>query len=110
MKYINKKQKILLIAIISIITLGVGYYAYKSKANEEFNLEKQNLEIVGNEDIDNNGNTSGNEENRTEEEGLGKIVVHVSGAVNNEGIVELEEKSRVADAIEKAGGVTEMLI
>ena len=107
MKYINKKQKILLIAIISIITLGVGYYAYKSKANEEFNLEKQNLEIVGNEDIDNNRNTSGNEENKTEGEGLRKIVVHVSGAVNNEGIVELEEKSRVADAIEKAGGVTE---
>ena len=32
-------------------------------------------------------------------------MVHVSGAVNKEGIVELEENSRIADAIEKSGGL-----
>ena len=101
MKYIDKKQRITLITIIAIIILGIAYYAYTSKANEEFNVEKQKLEISES----NNENKNG--ENETQDESLEKIIVHISGAVNNEGIVELEEKSRVADAIEKAGGVTE---
>ena len=96
MKYINKKQKIVLIIIISIITLGVAYYAYIMKTNDEFNVEEQSLEIE---------NTT--EENNEAKEEKSKIIVHVSGAVKNEGIVELEEKARVADAIEAAGGVTE---
>lgn len=97
MKYINKKQKILLIIIISIITLGIIYYSQIVKTTEEFDIDEQNLEIV---------------ENKTEEktediDQVAKIIVHVSGAVKQEGIVELEENSRVADAIELAGGVTE---
>lgn len=96
MKYINKKQKIVLIIIISIITLGVAYYAYIMKTNDEFNVEEQSLEIE---------NTT--EENNEAKEEKSKIIVHVSGAVKNEGIVELEEKARVADAIEAAEGVTE---
>ena len=35
------------------------------------------------------------------------VVVHVSGAVQNPGIVRLTEGERIADAIEKAGGATE---
>lgn len=97
MKYINKKQKILLIIIISIITLGIIYYSQIVKTTEEFDIDEQNLEIV---------------ENKTEEktediDQVAKIIVHVSGAVKQEGIVELEENSRVADAIELAGGVRE---
>ena len=97
MKYINKKQKILLIMIISIITLGIGYYTYTIKINDQFNIEEQNLEVEENKI---------KESNKIEEETT-KIVVHVSGAVRNEGIVELKEKSRIADAIEMVGGVTE---
>ena len=36
-----------------------------------------------------------------------RMLVHVSGAVNKEGLVELKVDSRVSDAIEKAGGVRE---
>ena len=98
MKYINKKQKILLIMIISIITLGIGYYTYTTKTNDEFSIEEQNLEIEENErEKEINENIKENT----------KIIVHVSGAVRNEGIVELKEKSRIADAIEMVGGVTE---
>ena len=97
MKYINKKQKIVLIIIISIITLGVAYYTYIMKTNDEFNVEEQSLEVEKDTE----------EENNEVKEGKSKIIIHVSGAVVNEGIVELEEKARVADAIEAAGGVTE---
>lgn len=34
------------------------------------------------------------------------IKVHIAGSVLNEGIVELEEDARIADAIEAAGGIT----
>ena len=43
-------------------------------------------------------------ENENNEE---KIKVHVSGAVNKEGVVELEINSRIVDAIDKAGGIKE---
>lgn len=36
-----------------------------------------------------------------------RILVHVSGAVNKEGVVELKVDSRISDAIEKAGGIKE---
>lgn len=96
MKYINKKQKVVLITII-IIALGIAYYTYTMKTNDEFGIEEQNLEIEENEIKDTNETIKENT----------KIIVHVSGAVRNEGIVELEHSSRVADAIEKAGGITE---
>ena len=101
MKYINKKQKILIIIAISIITFGISYYVYASKTNEEINIEKQNLAVEENET---QLSEKTNEENN---QVLEKIIVHISGAVKNEGIIELEENARVADAIEKAGGVTE---
>lgn len=40
------------------------------------------------------------------EETKEKIKVHIAGSVVNEGIVELEENARVADAIKEAGGTT----
>ena len=101
MKYISKKQKILLIVIISIITIGISYYAYAAKLNEEISIEKQNEELEIEEE-----KTEESEEEKTKQE-TKKIIVHVSGAIKNEGIYELEENSRVANAIEAAGGITE---
>lgn len=40
------------------------------------------------------------------EEEKTQIVIHITGQVINQGIVKLEEGSRVIDAIEKAGGAT----
>lgn len=37
----------------------------------------------------------------------GVLAVHVCGAVNNAGVYELESGSRIVDALEMAGGVTE---
>lgn len=35
------------------------------------------------------------------------VIVHVAGAVNTPGVIELPENSRVLDALERAGGATE---
>lgn len=89
----NKKQKIIL-GILGVIVAGfICYYVYvKDESNNTLEVE-ENLEI---------------QEEKTEEVYTDNVIfVHVSGAVNNEGIVELKADSRVSDAIEKAGGVKE---
>lgn len=42
---------------------------------------------------------------RDSDQGTRKVIVHVAGLVNKPGLYELEEGSRIADAIGKAGGV-----
>lgn len=103
MKYINSKQKKILIITITIITIGVAYYTYMSFEKKDFTVESSDLEInKANEE--NNSKVENGVRDESEEN---KIIVHISGEVKNQGIVELEEDSRVNDAIEKAGGVTE---
>lgn len=89
---LNLKQKKIILIIILVIALITYYYLYTKNNTEEINNE--NLEITNNET---------QEESKEEE----KIVVHITGAVNKEGIVELQEGARIADAIEKAGGAKE---
>ena len=89
---LNIKQKKIILVILLIIALITYYYLYTKNNTEEINNE--NLEITNNET---------QEESKEEE----KIVVHITGAVNKEGIVELQEGARIADAIEKAGGTKE---
>lgn len=93
MKDFNLKQKKIILIILLVIALFIYYYFYTKNNTEEINNE--NLEITNTEKID---------EKKKEEE---KIIIHITGAVNKEGIVELETNSRIADAIEKAGGVKE---
>lgn len=88
MNKINKKQRIVLI-FVSIFIVCIAYY---------INTSQQKENIINSEDTV--------EENKinTEEE---KIVVHISGAVNKEGVIEILSTARIKDAIEMAGGVKE---
>lgn len=95
----NKKNKVVLIIIAVILFSVLTYYIY---ANEEDDG------IISQDDEISNKITEEKQEKETKEESIEKIiVVHVAGAVKNPGIVELKENSRVADAIEKAGGLSE---
>lgn len=90
----DNKVIIVIISIIIIIFICVFFYTRS-------NLESDDTEL-------NNYNILQNETNIniTDEESL-KILVHVTGAVNNEGIVKIEEGGRIADAVEAANGFTE---
>ena len=104
MQNLNKKQKIILSILASIIIISIGYYVYsKDEKYEELEID-ENIQISNG---NNNTNINNEQLENQEEEKKETIVVHVSGAVNKEGIVELEEDSRIADAIEKAGGLKE---
>lgn len=88
---LNKKQKIIL-GVLSAIVVGlICYYVYaKEGSNQESLAFDDKLAIES--------------ENTQEEEKFSddRILVHVSGAVNKEGVVELKVNSRVSDAIDKA--------
>ena len=98
----NKKQKIIIAIIGSMIIIAFLYYIYTKEDESVISTE----EIVEENMIENTAeNLEENEE--TTKEDTDKIIVHVSGAVNKEGIVELEENSRISDAIDKAEGLKE---
>ena len=89
----QNKEKIKKISIIVIIMIIIiGYFIYQRKNEFTMNEEEVSKE---------------NSIKETKEETNKKIIVHISGAVKKEGIVELDENSRISDAIEKAGGIKE---
>lgn len=93
MQKINKKI-IFIIIIISGIIYGIFNYFTQ-------NMNKENLENISQDIIINNQTENTTEENNNQE----KIVIHITGAICNEGIYELEENSRIADAVKMAGGL-----
>lgn len=97
MQRLNKKT-IIFISIIIIFIIGTYYLFIKDKeyieSNSDFNiLMTEETNKIENNETQNNINS--------------KIVIYIAGAVKNEGIYELDENSRIADSIEKAGGLTE---
>ncbi len=85
----NKKQKIILGILVAMVAGFICYYVYGKEDNSNTPTElENNLEIPNEETQETYSDT--------------RILVHVSGAVNKEGIVELKVDSRIADAIEKA--------
>ena len=95
MQKINKKI-IFIIIIISGIIYGIFNYFIQNKNKE--NLENISQDIIINDQTENT-----TEENNNQE----KIVIHITGAICNEGIYELDENSRIADAVKIAGGLKE---
>ncbi len=89
---LSQKQKIIAIIGIVIIVIIIIYYYIVSTRNM---YEYEQNEIVETTEED------------TETEEKAKIIVHITGAVKNNGIVEVEEDSRINDVIEAAGGITE---
>ncbi len=74
-------------------------FVYFGKTNKENDENKEN-EVK--EDIRANENTVDNEDANKP-----SLIVYVCGEVKNAGVYELYEKSRVIDAIEAAGGISE---
>ena len=97
MDILNRKQKIIIIVITTFIILFIGFYII-SKAN---NSEYIELEIEENKKEE---NTTITEENIIKQQ---NIIIHVTGAVKNQGIVETKEGARISDIIDAAGGTTD---
>ena len=92
MNHFNKKQKI--IAIILITIIGIGIYCYTDAIENTNEEEIENVLEVA-------------QTNTTKETEEKNIFVHIAGCVQKEGMLKLSSNSRIADAIEKAGGLTQ---
>ena len=101
---INKK----IILGIIIILLLLGYYVLYKRSNifKEFE-ESTNLdELIAYEEENNELKEIKKDTEEEVTEDKKKIVVHITGEVNNWGVIELDEGSRVMDAVNVAGGFT----
>lgn len=94
MEILNKKQKTIMVIIIAIMLAVIGYYIINKTEKYDYSeLEKTS-----------NAEEQEDEEKDKEEE---KIIIHITGEVEEGGVIELEKGARISDAIEEAGGTTE---
>lgn len=99
MKKLNKN--IIVYTLMIILVVGIYYLFIRDKDYTESNSNVNILEI-NKENTKIEDNLSNTKENIEE-----KIVIYITGAVKNEGIYDMKKNSRIADSIEKAGGLTE---
>jgi len=89
-----KQKKNLLVIIGIIIMVGLYWVFNMSTTTQDITTLDNMLEVAENTE----------EETESDED---IIIVHITGGVNKPGIVKLKENSRIEDAIEAAGGLTE---
>lgn len=94
MKYLEQKQILMGIAIVVVVISIIGYYFYKNVYTKE--------EIIISEEQNTTEKTT-KELKSTEEQ----IIIHIAGEIQNPGIIKTTEGARIADIIEKAGGLKE---
>ena len=94
---VTTKQKKIIIIAVALVFIGIIIFIYNSNKIDTSEINEEML-IANNE-------TNNIIDTKIEEKNI--IIVHITGAVKNPGIVKLEEGSRIEDAINKAGGLNE---
>lgn len=100
MMNLTKKQLAIVIGIGGIIIFVIGYYIYTLTSTQQ-NYEQ--LDTISEQPME---EQIKNVENNLEE--TDEIIIHIAGEVKKPGIVKIREGARIADVIEKAGGLTEL--
>lgn len=101
------KNTILVIVIFIILAIGAWLLLQKQKNSYE---ELETIDFVQNETKEEQEKLSSKESQKEEnikQSEEDKIMVHISGEVEQRGIVVLDKESRIIDAINAAGGATE---
>ena len=118
----NKKKIIISIVLLVALAIGFVIYILAGNSNDYSTLDLENdalvdsgknveneqensMQSADNTNVTDDGNDIDNTNQVTEE--VVEIAVHITGEVKKQGLIYLKEGSRVADAIEKAGGETE---
>ena len=95
LEFIKRKKNLVIVIGVTII-VAIYWICNMFTSTQDITEQEDMLKIVENT----NENSISNEDSDI-------IVVHIIGGVKNPGIVKLEENSRIEDAIEAAGGLTE---
>lgn len=98
MDNLSLKQKRIIIIVGILVLIGIMYLVFNKKEKQSIITDENILVGTGEQNIVNDETTKDIED---------MIVIHITGAVKKPGIVKLEDGSRIEDAIENAGGLTE---
>lgn len=93
---LTKTQKIIIAVGIICILIVIGIFLYKRTQDTDYSMLMLEPEEEAKE----------NNIEQEQEKRENKIKVHVAGYVEEEGMVELAEGARIADALEASGGAT----
>lgn len=110
----KNKGKIITFTIIILVSIGgllfKGYLSDETYVlNQEEDINNNQVETLNQDDSlkDNDEENKESKKNESEKNiSTKKITVYVSGQVEKEGIVTLDSDKRLADAVEKLGGLT----
>ena len=104
---LTKKQKIIFFIILLIMIIIIIYYIYSTLYATDFTFSYEDSSLLTNDLIEtSNTETDLNNFNIPYSE-TNNIIVYICGAVKNSKVVTLKENSRICDAIEAAGGLTD---
>lgn len=99
----NRKKILIAMAIIFCVGIVCCIYFLESK-DRNSNVENITESGIIESETKNSNNIKSDDEHHKDTE---EIYIHIIGEVQNPGVITLPKGSRIADAIEKAGGITE---
>lgn len=100
---LTKKQKIIFFIILLIMVIVIIYYIYSTLYKNDFTFSYVDNNLIESDLLENNQNNISIQD----EAETNSIIVYVCGAVKENKVVTLEENSRICDAIDAAGGLTD---
>lgn len=102
-KFLDKDKLPYLIIVFLLLIIGYQYYERDNNDDAKEFLKINTAGIIDNKEKSLDENTKELEIEKAPEESE-EIMVHISGAVNNPGILKLDSSKRVVDALDLAGG------
>lgn len=104
---LSKKQKIIFLIILSIMIGIIICYIYSTLYSNDYYVLSDNNNLNPYELIESSNSTNDIDYNiYNNDSNTSNIVVYICGAVKENKVVTLKENSRICDAIDAAGGLT----
>lgn len=100
---LTKKQKIIFFIILLIMVGVIIYYIYSTLYSNNFSFSYEENALISNNFIESTTTDISNTENLD----TNTIVVYICGAVKESKVITLKENSRICDAIDSVGGLTD---
>lgn len=100
------KQKVICGGILAIMLLVIGFYGYTKLNEGEEEIITNSQDFIATNYTNNIGESQVEEQNSNAKQEE-KIIVHITGEIKKNGILELPVGARIADAITAAGGATD---
>ena len=103
---LTKKQKIIFFIILLIMIIVIICYIYSTLYSNDFNFSYEDSILATNDLIESSNDEIKSNKFNITTSSSNNIIVYICGAVKNSKVVTLKENSRICDAIDAAGGLT----